>query len=165
MKKRSIVIFLILISIILIGLNFRARNSSNSLEITEVDEKVILEYLDKNTDDILPATVGKLYSAFTILGTDKDKIYIWLLKEEYKKDDTSTAQSGVSLPVVLYIKDNSNKIEITNHKIPKDGAEYEKDIKKLFPRNIINIINNNNNEGVKELEERIKNRVEKNFNL
>ncbi|MDN5316849.1 MAG: hypothetical protein PWR08_973, partial [Thermoanaerobacterium sp.] len=34
------------------------------------------------TNDIAYPNKGKMYSAFELLGTDKDKIYIWLVKEE-----------------------------------------------------------------------------------
>lgn len=164
MKKRNIIIFILLIAFFFIRYNFGLRNSFNSLEITKVDERTISEYLDTKTNDILAATDGRVYSAFTILGTDKDRIYLWLLKEEYiKKDNDITLQSGVSLPVVLYIKDDGNNIEIISHKIPADGAEHEKTMRKLFPRNIRNNINHNYNERAKSLELDIKNRVKEDF--
>lgn len=164
MKKRNIVIFVLLLAVLFIRFNFGLKNSFNSLEITKIDEKTISEYLNTKTDDILAATDGRVYSSFTILGTDKDRIYLWLLKEEYiKKDNDITLQSGVSLPVVLYIKNDSNKIEIISHKIPADGAEHEETMRKLFPRNIRNKINHNNNERAKSLELDIKNRVEEDF--
>ncbi|MFU0782398.1 MAG: hypothetical protein ACFWT2_04785 [Thermoanaerobacterium thermosaccharolyticum] len=78
-----------------------------------------------------------MYSAFELLGTDKDKIYIWLVKEEYIKTGTNLERGqGVSLPVVLKIKKSSKGISIISHDFPKDGVNHNKDVKKLFPANI-----------------------------
>lgn len=160
-KRISIFVFLLSITIFFIGCNSKLENSSNTLKITKEDEKTILEYLDIKTIDIDEARVGKMYSAFSILGTDEDSIYIWLLKEEYfKQGNEIVQQGGVSLPVVLYIEKSKNGIEIKNHKYPGDGEQYGKDIKKLFPRNVIDEINRNYNERVEKLEEIIKSRVE-----
>ena len=159
MKKRSIFVFLVLIIII-----FLVCNPSNSLEITRTDEKTILKYLDEKTDDINVAREGKMYSAFTVLGKDKDKIYIWLLKQGYfKEGDELILESGTSLPVVLYIKNGKNGIEITNHKYPEDGIGYPKSMKKLFPSYVENTIGSNYNERADKLEKIIKNRADEDF--
>jgi hypothetical protein len=79
--------------------------TTNPLKITQNDKKIILNYLDTKTNDIAYPSKGKMYSAFELLGTDKDKIYIWLVKEEYIKTGTNLERGqGVSLPVVLKIK-------------------------------------------------------------
>jgi hypothetical protein len=111
-------------------------DSADFLEITKDDEKVILEYLDKETNNIARSSEGKMYSAFKLLGTEKNKIYIWLVKIEYlKKGGQITHMGGgaVSLPVVLYARKDENGILITRHKFPSDGVHYGKSIMKLFP--------------------------------
>jgi len=81
-------------------------------------------------------------------------------KEEYlKKNQQGTMVSGVSLPVVLYVKAGKDKIEIEDHKYPEDGVGNDESIKKLFPESVRKVIFVNNNERVKQLEETIKNRV------
>lgn len=155
----------LIISIIIIIIAFLVYDEfDNSLEITKTDEKIILQYLDTKTNDINVAREGKMYSAFTVLGTDEDKIYIWLLKEGYfKEEGMLRVESGTSLPVVLYIKNGKNGIEITNHKYPEDGIGNEKSMKKLFPYYVRYAINSNYNERADKLQKIIKNRAEKDF--
>lgn len=136
------------------------KNSSNSLKITKDDEKVILEYLDKKTNDISSPRGGKMYSAFDILGTDSNRIYIWMLKEECLKQGNEVKMTnGVSLPVVLNIEIVTNKIVIKSHKFPGDGEGNGESIKRLFPANVINLMSNNHNERVTQLEEAIQRRI------
>ncbi|MBU3091421.1 hypothetical protein K2F40_05320 [Clostridium sp. CM028] len=105
-----------------------------------------------------------MYSAFTVLGKDKDKIYIWLLKEGYfKEGDKLILESGIAIPVVLYIKNGKNGIEITNHKYPEDGIGYEKGMKKRFAYYVKNTIGSNYNERADKLEKIIKNRSDEDF--
>ncbi|KAA5806606.1 MULTISPECIES: hypothetical protein [Thermoanaerobacterium] len=140
MKIRSFLIFVSILSIIIVfaGCNLSQKiTTTNPLKITQNDKKIILNYLDTKTNDIAYPNKEKMYSAFELLGTDKDKIYIWLVKEEYIKTGTNLERGqGVSLPVVLKIKKNSKGISIISHDFPKDGVNYNKDVKKLFPANI-----------------------------
>ncbi|WP_055666207.1 hypothetical protein [Desnuesiella massiliensis] len=160
MKKWSILIFLMSIILIPGGCKSTIKNSSNSLNITKEDEKIIQQYLDTKTNDISSTKSGKMYSAFILLGTDNDKIYVWMLKEECIKDGSDVIMTnGVSSPVVLYVKTGETGIKIKSHKSPKDGEEYGKSIKKLFPQNAIDLISNISNERMAQLKEVIKNRV------
>jgi len=87
MKTGSIIVFMLSIIIIFAGCGEIKTDATNELKITPDDEKTIQEYCDMKTDDIARASEGKMYSAFKILGTDKDKIYIWLVKREYSKSE------------------------------------------------------------------------------
>lgn len=160
MKKVVILAFIFSFIFILAGCNPKTKNYAESIKITKEDEKVILEYLDTKTNDISLPRYGKMYSAFVVFGTDADKIYIWMLKEEYlNKNGQVTKASGVSLPVVLYAKAGKDKIEIEDHKYPEDGSRYVASIIKLFPESVRNQMFVNNNERVKQLEEAIQNRI------
>ena len=80
-----------------------------------------------------------MYSAFKLLGTSREKIYIWLVKVEYFNVDNKIIHEGggaVSVPVVLNFKKTSNNFSISSHKCPEDGKNFNKDVKKLFPSNI-----------------------------
>jgi hypothetical protein len=166
MKKGTIFIFLLSVMLILEGCNSIAKNSSNSLKITENDEETILEYLDTKTNDISSPREGKMYSAFDILGTDSDKIYIWMLKEECLKQGNEVKMTnGVSLPVVLYVETVEDKIEIKNHKFPEDGEQIGKSRRKLFPENVRNVMSNNSNERIIQLEEIIRNRAKEEIKI
>ncbi|MEG6565701.1 hypothetical protein V6B95_01860 [Thermoanaerobacterium saccharolyticum] len=140
MKIRTFLIFVSILSIIIVfaGCNSSQKiTTANPLKITQNDKKIILNYLDTKTNDIAYPSKGKMYSAFELLGTDKDKIYIWVVKEEYIKAGTNLESGqGVSLPVVLKIKKSSKGISIISHDFPKDGVNHNKDVKKLIPANI-----------------------------
>ncbi|MEW9095481.1 MAG: hypothetical protein AB2417_10410 [Clostridiaceae bacterium] len=159
--KRRLFVFLLSLSILFVlgGCNSTLKDSSNTLEITQTDEKIIQEYLDTKTNDISsPYRGGKMYSAFRILGTDSNKIYVWMLKYENLKQSNELT-NGVSIPIVLYIETKGDKIEIDNHKYPKDGVEYGRSLGKLFPQNVRDEMSNNNNELIGQLEEIIRNRI------
>lgn len=161
MKRGSIFIFLLFITIILGGCNSKIKNTASTLNITKEYEKIILEYLDTKTGDISSPRGGKMYSAFIVLGTEEDKLYVWMLKEEYlKQGSEATMTSGVSLPLVLHIKTEKDKMKIINHKYPEDGESYSESLNKLFPENVRKEISNNYNERTRQLEEIIKKRVE-----
>ncbi|MGH4117390.1 hypothetical protein [Clostridium sp.] len=157
--------YLIISIIIIIIVAFLAYDKwGNSFGITKTDEKIILQYLDTKTNDINEAREGKMYSAFTVLGTDEDKIYVWVLKEGYFIEEGKlSVESGTSLPVVLYIKNGKNGIRIKSHKYPDDGMGYVKSLKKLFPYHVRYAIDSNYNERVEKLEKIIKNKAEKDF--
>lgn len=156
--------FLVLIQILLIfgGCDSTNENSSNTLALTLQDEQRIEEYLDTRTEDISSLYQGgKMVSAFKILGTDADKIYLWMLKYEYL-GESHELTNGVSLPVVLATATKDNQIVIEHHSFPKDGSAYSDSLKQLFPKNVRDQISKNPNEMVKELEQIIKNRINSN---
>lgn len=163
MKKKRF-IFLVLIPILLFfgGCDSTEENSSDALALTPQDEQRIEAYLDTRTEDISsPHQGGKMVSAFRILGTDADKIYLWMLKYEYL-EQSHELTNGVSLPVVLYITTKDDQIVITHHGFPKDGSAYSGSLKKLFPKNVRDQISMNPNEMVKALEQIIQNRINSN---
>lgn len=143
MKKRSIFLFLLIVIIVVLSCaslrNISVALADNTVKLTQADEEKILEYLDHKTDDIASAQMGKMYSAFKLLGSNKDKLYIWVSKVEYLNITGKLTHEGgdaVSLPVVLEIKKTDNGFNIISHKYPKDGKDYGKSLNKLFPSNI-----------------------------
>jgi len=162
MKKLFLFLMIFQIFLLFVGCNATKEASSNILTLTQADERTIEEYLDAKTNDISsPFQGGRMYSAFKILGTDSNKIYLWMLKYEYLKESNELT-NGVSLPVVLTIKVKDNQVVIENHSFPKDGAEYGPSLKKLFPQNIREQISENHNEIVKALEQIIEDRIHAN---
>lgn len=163
MKKKLLMILVILPMLLLFsGCDSTLKNSSNILKISQTDELSIEDYLDTKTDDISsPFQGGKMYSAFKILGTDSNKIYLWMLKYEYI-NQSNELTNGVSLPVVLTIETKDNQIGIESHRFPKDGNEYAPSLKELFPPNIRDQISKNPNELVNELELIIEKRIQAN---
>lgn len=122
MKIGSMIVFMLSIIITFTGCGEIKTDATNVLKITPNDEKTIQEYCDTKTDDIDISPEGKMYSAFELLGTDKDRIYIWLIKRMYIKnegqDEKPESGDTVSLPVDLYIKNDGKGISIIGHKYP-----------------------------------------------
>ncbi|MGD1838427.1 MAG: hypothetical protein ACPKPY_10275 [Nitrososphaeraceae archaeon] len=142
MNKKFIFIFIIIVIFIFILTLFVNNNSTNISKISQNDEKEILEYLDTKTNDISAPSRGKMYSSYDLLGIEENKIYIWLVKEEYiiLRDHVESKGNIVACPVVLYATKNNNKLLINNHNYPEDGKNYGKSLKMFFPEKIIDKI-------------------------
>lgn len=137
-------------------------NLNKDIKISKDDENIILNYLDKETNDIAYSKNGRMYSSFKLLGTSQDKLYIWMSKVEYfKLGNAITHENGdaVSSPLVLYVKKTGNKLLIIKHDSPKDGEDYNKTLQKLFPSGI-KIPDSNE---IQKLIETTKLRAEENF--
>ena len=64
---------------------------------------------------------------------DKTYVYVWALVESYYVQDGKLVEnSGSSVPYKFIFEND----EIVNYEIPKDGSEYTKSIKKIFPEDI-----------------------------
>lgn len=137
-----LIFVIVLVTIIVFsgGYSYSKNVSTETLEITQADEKIILDYLDNETNDLASPHRGKMYSAFNLLGTSRNKIYLWVTKIEYLQvGDKITHEGGdaVSSHVVLYVKKTGKNFRILSHKFPDDGENYVKSLKKLFPPNIL----------------------------
>lgn len=65
-------------------------------------------------------------------------VYVWALVESYYvQDNKLITNSGYSIPYKFIIENN----EIKGYKVPGDGTEYTKTIKKIFPEYIRNKFN------------------------
>ncbi|MDZ5253619.1 hypothetical protein [Clostridium sp. LIBA-8841] len=123
-KKVVLMMILLICTVSFIGCG---RNSEDNLKITEADNGIIREYIDNKTGNKIVVNEGHVYSAFKVLGTDKNEIYLWVLKE-------NSVGSGGSMPVLLKASRVNGELSITDFKIPRDGEEYVEDIKEMFPR-------------------------------
>lgn len=103
-----------------------------------------------------------MYCAFKLLGTGKNKLYIWMAKVEYfKVGDKITHEGGdaVGIPIVLNIRKNGRSLSIINHEFPGDGEQYDKSLKKLFSDDVIFP----SNDEMLKLNEVTRKRAEENF--
>lgn len=100
----------------------------NKLELTNADKNIIKEYLETGEDTIVSnVDNGEIYTAFEVLGTSEDEIYLWVLQE------TSTGE-GASVPVLMNANRENEVLSIDGYKMPGDGDMYGEDIKKMFPK-------------------------------
>lgn len=141
MQSKLLLIIIPLAMIVVLGggggYYYLKKISTATSNITRADENIIYDYLDNKTNDLAYSKRGKMYSAFKVLGTSQDKLYLWVLKREYSKvGKTFPDGDAVSVPVVLSVIKIGNNLIIISHKAPEDGDNYGKSLKKLFPSNI-----------------------------
>lgn len=88
------------------------------------------------------------------------EVYTWVLSESfYRKDNGIINDGGYSMPIKFtLIKENNNYI-VTNEEYPND-FKYKEDIKRIFPKSIINKIESVNRDGtIEKLELEIQKQV------
>jgi hypothetical protein len=97
----------------------------------------------ENVEDYLAANVGTsafggnvfcVYEPLNAPQGAEGKIYLWALCREYVLEQTSlVAGSGVSLPVVLLIREKNDHREVVGHLVPRNGTHYGPDVRATFP--------------------------------
>ena len=145
----AIAIFILgIIGVIVVGLN----NNSKEIEVKGKEELYdkVEEYLiskeqphyfveEKNAKPNYNVSDFQVFTDIARLGIkekdDETYVYIWALVESYYvQDGKLISNGGYSIPHKFIIKDN----EIIDYKIPRDGSEYSKSIKEIFPLDIRN---------------------------
>jgi hypothetical protein len=88
-----------------------------------------------------------------------------MIHEIIKRGDSFEISSGLSQPFVLEVEEKGGELKIVNHKSPRDGNDYPKDIKKLFPKEVrIKLANFNNERLIEELDKKCMDSLSKNQN-
>ena len=78
-------------------------------------------------------------------------IYAWVLEEcLYYENGEIIEESGSSIPYKFVVRKINGDFEIIDFTIPRDGSYYLKDIKNIFPRSVINDIENVHPDGTIE---------------
>lgn len=152
LKILVIVLFIVgIIAGIFVGLN----NNSRETEVKGKEELYdkVEEYLiskeephffleNKNSKPNYNVSDFQVFTDIARLGikekNDETYVYIWALVESYyAQDGKLISNSGYSIPYKFIIKDN----EIIDFKMPRDGSEYSKSLKDIFPLDIRNKLN------------------------
>ena len=96
--------------------------------------RIILDYnRGEHTGDAYPT------EAHTVLGVEKKRgntvVYAMVLYEEYYLDQLGDlqVQSGSHIPTVLTVGKKDGTYTLVDYRIPRDGSDFVKDIKMLFP--------------------------------
>jgi len=153
--KNIAISFLIIFFVVIITFIMRLYFFKFDKKLTK-EQKVIIEDYLSDLDS------GKLTENMTFMSTyyfgnrynnDKLEVYVWVMFSEY---DTSNGNfkeySGYSIPHVVTVNTKDDKFEIISSKIPKDGSEYSKSIRDMFPLTIrIQISNFYNTKEYKDL--------------
>ncbi len=134
-KKSGFIIGAVVVLVLILG--YQNLISGNSFSITNGDQQVINRYLNEQVMD--PNFGGEVFSVYEVLQSNQEtgEIYIWAFIQEYYESDTGLESgTGMSVPMVLYVDQNGESLEIKSHTFPRDGSYYPEDIKILFPRRI-----------------------------
>lgn len=158
MMKKSIKIILAIFTIIVILLIIFIVLKYNSKEVIVNDKDYLYEKVEQylisqeqphyflETKDSKPnynVSDFKVFTDIAKLGVgqckDETYVYVWALVESYYiQDGKLIHNSGSSIPYKFILKND----EIIDYQIPKDGSEYAKSIKKIFPNDIRNKLDN-----------------------
>ena len=128
----------------------------------EMIESAIKDYFVKEFDKTKKHPNEKNFVAMkNYLINKKDNniiVYSWILMESYYLDKGEIKEgSASSIPYKITLNDN---FEVIKYEIPRDGGDYSKDMKKLFPYKVYKQMDRIYRDGiVKKLEFNIKEQV------
>lgn len=134
-KKTGFIIGAVVVLVVVLG--YQNLIAENSFSLSNGDQQVINRYLNEQVMD--PNFGGEVFSVYEVLQSNHEtgEIYIWAFIQEYYESDTGLESgTGMSVPMVLYVEQNEESLEIKSHTLPRDGSYYPEDIKTLFPRRI-----------------------------
>ena len=112
----------------------------------ELIDKSIKDYLIKEDESHKRFESSKTFVAMKtfLIKKENDKIIVdaWILMENYYEANGEIKEdSGSSIPYKFTLK-NDGSYEVINYEIPRDGGYYSKDIKRLFSRRVIKMMDN-----------------------
>lgn len=94
-------------------------------------------------------------------------VYAWVLEESYyKENDVAINESGASIPYKFTLNKTDNEYKVINHEMPSDGGKYSEDMKRIFPKDVLEKIDKIYIDGtMDELKDDIDRQVSKYFNI
>jgi hypothetical protein len=125
------------ILLLLLAAGCRHRGYANSFNLTNDDRKAIEAYLVEKI--IEPVFGGRIFCAYRVLLSDRQtgKICLWaLIQEFYRELGDLREGTGISVPLVLDVREHNGKLLVTGHTLPADGGNFPADIERLFPQQI-----------------------------
>ena len=135
--KKKVLLYLLLIVTIFIATGCEKKEN----KITDNDflyEEAVKYIINNNDDDKEKENDRyKIFVDYDGFGITKDEehryVYMWIDEESYYVvDDKIISGSGSSMPYKFIFDLNENKI--IKYEIPRDGSEYTKSIKDMFPK-------------------------------
>lgn len=105
---------------------------------------------------IMFGNAGRWFCATKFLGSsapgNRVSAYAWALCEETKMaGDQVVFGSGVSAPVVVYLRHSDTGFKAVGRNEPGDGDEYASDVRRLFPGDVADWIIGSGSDGVFKL--------------
>ncbi len=82
---------------------------------------------------------------YLITEDSKDKyfVYAWVLQENYYEENGEIINdTGSSIPYKFELVKIDDEFIVENYDIPRDGTDYAKDMKRIFPNRVLNDMDN-----------------------
>jgi len=64
-----------------------------------------------------------------VLGQNGREVYVWALCQSMR----GKGESAASVPAVIYLGKEGHIVDV---RVPRDGTQYEKDVRRMFPRKL-----------------------------
>ena len=106
-------------------------------------ENTIKDYLIKEDERINHHNNEKSFVAmrtYLIKEESKEKYYVyaWVLQEKYYLENKKAVRdSGSSIPYRFELSRNADTFIVEDYEIPRDGNDYDKDMKSIFPNSVL----------------------------
>lgn len=138
MKVLKDVVIGIIVIVIAIVITFILRTYFFSFDkkLTNEQKVIIEQYISDKSKSYIEESMTFMSTHYfgSRFNDDKLKVYLWVRFSEYDtKDGKFEEYSSYSVPHVITINMSDDFFEIIGIEIPKDGAEYKKSIKSMFP--------------------------------
>lgn len=114
-------------------------------KLTNEQKTIIEKYISDKNNSYLKE--GMTFTSTHYFGSrfndDKLEIYLWVMFSEYDTSDGKFEEhSSISVPYLIVVNTKDDKFELTSHETPKDGSEYKKSIKSMYPLTIRGQVSN-----------------------
>ena len=130
-------------------------------------EKCIREYLVKEEEKNKHYNNEKSFAAMRTYFIDEKSeekyyVYAWILQEAYyEKDGKIEKDTAYSIPHKFELTKEDDNYIVTDYTIPRDGEYYERDIKNIFPKSVLNDMEDVHTDGtIERLQLEIDEKVE-----
>lgn len=130
-------------------------------------EKCIREYLVKEEEKNKHYNNEKSFVAMRTYFIDEKSeekyyVYAWILQEAYyEKDGKIEKDTAYSIPHKFELTKEDDNYIVTDYTIPRDGEYYERDIKNIFPKSVLNDMEDVHTDGtIERLQLEIDEKVE-----
>jgi hypothetical protein len=158
MKIKKYIIVIISAIILIIGMKYikDRYDIKNTIAINEQLHKAIQNYLDNEFRR--PVAGGKVLSSYIIYGAKKNEIYVSVVIKEYLTPRDTT--HGLLTELVLLAEEVDSGVVITDYKMPPDGTDYGKTLKKWFTKEAFeNWLHENKGDNTKKMERELDERA------
>lgn len=165
--------------ILLLAAAFLSSCAKETETITRIPEEKLAFINSKEIEQYLAANIGEesfagvIFCAYDILDNqlqdDQYVLYLWALCQEFYQDHGQISRgTGISLPVAVVLQSQDNNFLIMEYSIPRDGPNYDNDLKTIFPDPVWTTILTTDTNSINEQNERIhalEEKIENNANI